>query len=79
MSGWSMDALRRVSEMSPEEIHERAHASYLASARQLAEATRRDPYSVGGRGSVLEQDLAMRVFALLEELDRRAASGQETP
>ncbi len=50
-------------------IHEQAHALYLRDAKRLAEQTLSDPYVVGGRGSVLENDLARRVLALCEEYD----------
>jgi hypothetical protein len=48
-------------------IKAQAKALRLRRARPLAEAALKNPYSVAGRGSVLEADLARTVLDLLEE------------
>lgn len=70
MNGGPMDALAYVAALPKEEIHRRAHAMYLRGAKPLAEQTLRDPYSVHGRGSTLEMELARTVLALIEEAER---------
>ena len=53
-----------------ERIRGQAHALYLRTAEVLAKDALRTPHIVGGRGSVLEADLAKRVLALLADRDR---------
>jgi hypothetical protein len=48
-------------------MHEQVKAMRIRQAKELATAALKNPYGVGGRGSILESVLARTVLDLLEE------------
>ena len=56
-------------DLTPETIAELERLR-IGRAKHLAKTTLRDPSSIHGRGSVLEQDLAGCILALLAERER---------
>ena len=58
-----------MTDLTPETIAELERLR-IGRAKHLAKTTLRDPSSIHGRGSVLEQDLAGCILALLAERER---------
>ena len=63
-------------DLTPETIAELERLR-IGRAKHLAKTTLRDPSSIHGRGSVLEQDLARCILALLAERERLRAERDE--